>query len=94
MLTRCCISAGLCLSIDDLNTSGSFFVRGLLSIPKVGHTAGVETTTDRCLRRGLPTAVGHGGGRRAWCLAADFNLPGHQSVNHSTYVVPRRRPCR
>jgi transketolase len=49
----------------------------------VGHTPGVETTTGP-LGQGLANAVGMAIAEKV--LAADFNRPGHEIVNHSTYV--------
>ena len=51
--------------------------------PEYGYTPGVETTTGP-LGQGLANAVGMAIAERA--LAAEFNKPGHEVVNHHTYV--------
>ena len=51
--------------------------------PEVGITAGVETTTGP-LGQGLGNAVGMALAEAL--LAAEFNKPGHQVVDHNTYV--------
>ncbi|MDQ6917346.1 MAG: transketolase [Pseudomonadota bacterium] len=51
--------------------------------PEVGVTPGVETTTGP-LGQGLANAVGMALAERL--LAAEFNLPGHEIVDHRTYV--------
>ncbi len=51
--------------------------------PEYGHTPGVETTTGP-LGQGLANAVGMAIAERA--LAAQFNKPGHDIVDHHTYV--------
>ena len=52
--------------------------------PEYGHTPGVETTTGP-LGQGLANAVGMAAAERF--LAARFNRPGHEIVNHFTYVI-------
>lgn len=52
--------------------------------PEYHHTAGVETTTGP-LGQGISTAVGMAFAERF--LAATFNRPGHEIVNHYTYVL-------
>ncbi|MDT8435215.1 MAG: transketolase [Gemmatimonadota bacterium] len=52
--------------------------------PEHGHTPGVETTTGP-LGQGLMTAVGMALAEAH--LAARFNRPGHEIVDHHTYVV-------
>ena len=52
--------------------------------PEYRHTPGVETTTGP-LGQGLATAVGMAMGERA--LAAAFNRPGYEIVDHYTYVI-------
>ena len=52
--------------------------------PEYGHTPGVETTTGP-LGQGLANAVGMAMAERF--LAAKFNKPGHELVNHFTYVI-------
>ncbi|MHB1565666.1 MAG: transketolase [Acidiferrobacter sp.] len=51
--------------------------------PEFGYTPGVSTTTGP-LGQGLANAVGMAIAERA--LAAQFNKPGHEIVNHTTYV--------
>ena len=51
--------------------------------PEVGHTPGVETTTGP-LGQGITNAVGMALAEKI--LAAEFNRPGHDIVNHNTYV--------
>lgn len=52
--------------------------------PEFGHTPGVETTTGP-LGQGVATSVGMALAER-W-LGARFNQPGHEIVDHYTYVV-------
>ncbi len=51
--------------------------------PEYGHAPGVETTTGP-LGQGIANAVGMAIAERA--LAAEFNRPGHEVVDHRTYV--------
>ncbi|MFS2222831.1 transketolase [Pantoea sp. B65] len=51
--------------------------------PEVGYTPGVETTTGP-LGQGIANAVGMALAERT--LAAQFNRPGHDIVNHFTYT--------
>ena len=51
--------------------------------PEVGVTPGVETTTGP-LGQGLANAVGMALAERL--LATEFNQPGHEIVDHRTYV--------
>lgn len=51
--------------------------------PEYGYTDGVETTTGP-LGQGLTNAVGMAMTEKL--LAAEFNRPGHEIVNHHTYV--------
>jgi transketolase len=51
--------------------------------PEYGYTVGVETTTGP-LGQGITNAVGMAMTEKL--LAAEFNKPGHEIVNHHTYV--------
>jgi transketolase len=51
--------------------------------PEYGYTAGVETTTGP-LGQGITNAVGMAMTEKL--LAAEFNKPGHEIVDHNTYV--------
>ncbi|MDD2685627.1 MAG: transketolase [Gallionella sp.] len=51
--------------------------------PEYGYTVGVETTTGP-LGQGITNAVGFAMAEKL--LAAEFNKPGHEIVNHHTYV--------
>ncbi len=74
--------SGYDLSLDDLKQFRQFRSR-TPGHPEVGHTAGVETTTGP-LGQGLANAVGMAIAERI--LAAEFNRPGHEIVDHATYV--------
>jgi transketolase len=52
--------------------------------PEYGHTPGVETTTGP-LGQGVANAVGMAMAERH--LAARFNRPGHEVIDHYTYVM-------
>ena len=73
---------GYDLSIDDLKSFRQLHSR-TPGHPEVGYTPGVETTTGP-LGQGITNAVGMALAEKI--LAADFNRPGHEIVNHNTYV--------
>jgi transketolase len=73
---------GYDLSIDDLKNFRQFGSR-TAGHPEVGHTPGVETTTGP-LGQGITNAVGMAIAEKV--LAAEFNKPGHDIVDHHTYV--------
>src|SRR2546425_3579786 len=52
--------------------------------PEYGDAAGIETTTGP-LGQGISNAVGMALGERM--LAARFNRPGHEIVDHHTYTI-------
>src|SRR4051795_9963386 len=52
--------------------------------PEYGHAAGIETTTGP-LGQGIGNAIGMALAERM--LAARFNRPGHQIVDHYTYTI-------
>ncbi|HEV7459093.1 MAG TPA: transketolase [Solirubrobacteraceae bacterium] len=52
--------------------------------PEYGHAAGIETTTGP-LGQGVSAAVGMALAERM--MAARFNRPGHEIVDHYTYVI-------
>ena len=54
--------------------------------PEYGYTAGDETTTGP-LGQGIANAVGFAIAERT--LVAQFNRPGHDVVDHNTYVFMR-----
>jgi len=53
--------------------------------PEYGYTPGVETTTGP-LGQGITNAVRYGAGRKV--LAAEFNRPGYNIVDHSYLCFP------
>jgi len=73
---------GYDLSIDDLKNFRQLHSR-TPGHPEYGYTPGVETTTGP-LGQGLANAVGFAIAEKA--LAAQFNRPGHNIVDHNTYV--------
>lgn len=73
---------GYDLSIDDLKNFRQFGSR-TAGHPEVGHTPGVETTTGP-LGQGITNAVGMAIAEKV--LAGHFNRPGHDIVDHHTYV--------
>lgn len=70
------------LSIDDLKAFRQMHSK-TPGHPEVGITPGVETTTGP-LGQGITNAVGFALAEKM--LATEFNRPGHDIVNHHTYV--------
>ncbi|AHF65636.1 transketolase [Pseudomonas cichorii] len=73
---------GYDLSIDDLKNFRQLHSR-TPGHPEYGYTPGVETTTGP-LGQGFANAVGFAVAEKT--LAAQFNRPGHNIVDHNTYV--------
>ena len=73
---------GYNLTIDDLKNFRQLHAK-TPGHPEYGYTPGVETTTGP-LGQGITNAVGFALAEKV--LAAEFNRPGHEIVNHHTYV--------
>ena len=74
---------GYDLTLDDIKNFRQWGSR-TPGHPEYGHTPGVETTTGP-LGQGVANAVGMAMAERH--LAARFNRPGHDIVDHFTYVM-------
>ncbi|OQY52001.1 MAG: transketolase [Desulfobacteraceae bacterium 4572_88] len=74
---------GYDLSLEDIRNFRQWGSR-TPGHPEYGHTPGVETTTGP-LGQGVANAVGMAMAERH--LAARFNRPEHEIVNHHTYVM-------
>lgn len=75
--------AGFDVSLDDIKAFRQVGSK-CPGHPEYGATPGVETTTGP-LGQGIATAVGMAIAERM--LASKFNLPGHEIIDHYTYVV-------
>ena len=73
---------GYDLSIDDLKQFRQLHSK-TPGHPEYGYTAGIETTTGP-LGQGITNAVGMAMSEKL--LAAEFNRPGHEIVDHRTYA--------
>ncbi|MDR2031491.1 MAG: transketolase [Azoarcus sp.] len=73
---------GYDLSLDDLRNFRQFGAK-TAGHPEAGHAPGVETTTGP-LGQGIANAVGFALAEKT--LAAEFNRPGHDIVDHRTYA--------
>lgn len=75
--------AGYALSVDDLMAFRQWGSR-TPGHPERGHVPGIEVTTGP-LGQGLGNAVGLALAEAM--LAAEFNRPGHDVINHRTWVI-------
>lgn len=73
---------GYDVSIDDIKSFRQLHSK-TPGHPEYGYTPGVETTTGP-LGQGITNAVGMAMAEKL--LAAEFNKPGHEIVDHRTYV--------
>jgi transketolase len=73
---------GFDLSIDDIKDFRQLHAK-TAGHPEYGYIEGIETTTGP-LGQGITNAVGMAIAERT--LAAQFNKPDHEIVNHNTYV--------
>jgi transketolase len=74
---------GYGLTLDDLKSFRQLHSK-TPGHPEYGHTAGVETTTGP-LGQGISNAIGMALAERM--LAARYNRPGHEIVDHHTYTI-------
>lgn len=74
--------SGYDLSIEDIKNFRQLHAK-TPGHPEYGYTPGIETTTGP-LGQGIANAVGMALAEKL--LAAQFNQPGHQIIDHNTYV--------
>ena len=74
--------SGYQVSLDDSKNFRQLHSK-TIGHPEYGYTPGVETTTGP-LGQGIANAVGFAIAERT--LAAQFNRPGHDIVDHYTYA--------